>query len=171
MVRSCYLPDSVAKKHKGKGLAPSGAVLVQNRRAAHDYHVLERLEAGIALAGSEVKSIRDGKASLIESYGAFVGTELYLQGAHISEYEQAHRRNHEPVRRRKLLLHRKELDHLAEAVGQDGMTLIPLSLYLKDGFVKVELAVCKGKQLHDKRATLKERELKREMDRAVAERR
>jgi len=160
----------VSKQKKPKGLAPAGSMLAQNRRATHEYEVLERHEAGIALCGSEVKSIRAGRASLAEAYAGFVGDELYLLGSHVAEYEQAHRRNHETVRRRKLLLHRRELDKLKDAVSKQGLTLIPLALYLKDGFVKVELALSRGKQLHDKRASLKEREQKREIDRARATR-
>lgn len=145
-------------------------MLTKNRRATHEYEVLQRHEVGIALQGSEVKSIRAGRVSLTEAYAAFVQDELYLMAAHVSEYEEAHRRNHEPVRRRKLLMHRQELDKLAEAVHKQGLTLIPLSLYLKDGRVKVELALVRGKQTHDKRASIKEREQKREIARATSQR-
>lgn len=161
----------MSPSNKNKASAPANATLAQNRRATHEFEVLERFEAGIALVGSEVKSIRDGRASLAESYAGFVSDELYLIGAHVSEYEQAHKRNHEPVRRRKLLLQRKELDKLSIAVARDGLTLIPLRIYLKDGWVKVELALCRGKQIHDKRQSIKEREQKREIDRERAVRR
>lgn len=157
-------------KKKQSGLAPAGSVLAQNRKALFNYHVLERLEAGVSLLGSEVKSIRDNKVSLSESFAAFKGDELYLQGTHIAEYEQAHRRNHEPVRPRKLLLHRRELDKLHDAVKKQGLTLIPLSLYLKDGRIKVELGLCQGKKAHDKRASIKEREHKRDIDRELSRR-
>src|SRR5690606_4692076 len=160
----------VSKPKKTKGLAPASTLLTKNRRATHEYEVLERHEAGIVLSGSEVKSIRAGRVSLAEAYAAFVGDELYLMQAHVSEYEQAHARNHEPVRRRKLLMHRQELNKLAEAVEKQGLTLVPLSLYLKDGRVKVELALVRGKQMHDKRASIKEREQKREMSRALSQR-
>jgi SsrA-binding protein len=145
-------------------------LLTKNRRALFNYHVLERFEAGISLLGSEVKSIRDGKVSLAEAYAQFAASELYLAGAHVAEYVQAHARNHDPMRKRKLLLHRRELDRLKEAVSHEGLTLVPLALYLKEGRVKVDLGLCRGKQVHDKRASLKEKEQKREVDRALRER-
>ncbi len=161
----------MAKKKKPKSLAAPGAMLTQNRRALHEYEVLQRFECGVALVGSEVKSVKDGKASLAEAFASFERGELWLHRAHVAEYVQAHRRNHEPLRRRKILMHRKELDKLHKEVAPGGLTLIPLSLYLKNGYVKLELGLCRGKQLHDKRATLKEREQSREMDREVRERR
>ncbi|MEM6294588.1 MAG: SsrA-binding protein SmpB [Myxococcota bacterium] len=161
----------VGKKKKPKSLAASGTMLAQNRRALHEYHVLERFECGLALVGSEVKSVKDGKASLAEAFASFDRSELWLHRAHVSEYTQAHRRNHEPLRRRKLLMHRKELDKLEREVAPGGLTLIPLSLYAKGGIVKLELGLCRGKQMHDKRATIKEREQSREMDREIRERR
>jgi SsrA-binding protein len=157
-------------KTKKASLAPAASILSQNRKALFDYHVLERLEAGVSLLGSEVKAIRAGKISLAESYAAFSGGELFLLGAHIAEYEQAHQRNHDPLRKRKLLLHRRELARLGDAVGKEGLTLVPLSVYLKDGRIKVELGLCKGKQAHDKRHSIKERDQKREMRRALSER-
>ncbi len=147
----------------------NGHVFVKNRRASHEYHIRERLEAGISLVGSEVKSIRDGRCSLAEAFCQFHQGELFLLQAHIAEYTQAHSRNHVPLRRRKLLMHRRELDRLQDAIQQKGMTLIPLALYAKTGLIKLELGLCQGKQLHDKRATIKEREQKREMDRAIRE--
>lgn len=144
-------------------------MLAQNRRATFNYHVLERFEAGIMLQGSEVKSIREAKISLTESYAQFRGDELWLLGAHVAEYEQAHARNHDPLRPRKLLLHRRELDRLADAVQREGLTLVPLSVYLKEGRIKIELGLCRGKQVHDKRAAIKSREQKREIDRAIRE--
>jgi len=144
-------------------------VLADNRRARFEYDVLERVEAGIALTGSEVKSIRAGKVSVKEAYAQFSGTELFLLQVHVAEYVQAHTRNHEPLRKRKLLLHRRELDRLRQAVTLDGLTLIPLCIYLKHGRVKVELGLCRGKKLHDKRATIKQREHRREVERAIRE--
>jgi len=160
----------VGKKKKQKSLAASGTMLAQNRRALHEYEVLERYEAGLALVGSEVKSVKDGKISLTEAFASFDRHELWLHRAHISEYVQAHKRNHEPLRRRKLLLHRRELDKLEQEVAPGGLTLIPLAVYLKGSYVKVELGLCRGKQLHDKRASIKERDTKREVDRAIRER-
>lgn len=155
---------------KTKTKIKDGHVFVQNRRATFEYEVLERLEAGIALQGSEVKSIRDGGCSLGEAYCQFQRGELYLYQAHINEYTQAHSRNHLPLRPRKLLLHRKELDHLAEAVDQAGLTLIPMALIARSGRIKLDLALCRGKKSYDKRASIKEREQKREIDRAMRER-
>lgn len=150
--------------------AKKSDIFVQNRRATFEYEVLERYEAGIALMGSEVKSIRDGRCSLGEAYCQFQGDELYLYQAHIGEYTQAHDRNHLPLRPRKLLMHRRELDHLAEAIDQAGLTLIPLALVAREGRIKLELALCRGKKTYDKRASIKEREQKREVDRALRER-
>lgn len=160
----------MAKKNKKGGLAPPGSTLAQNRKALFEYHVLERFEAGLSLLGSEVKSIREAKVSLVEAYAQFRGRELYLLGAHVAEYPMAHARNHDPVRPRKLLLHRRELDRLETAVRREGFTLVPLALYLKDGRIKLELGLCKGKQVHDKRASIKTRDQKREIDRALRER-
>jgi SsrA-binding protein len=160
----------LAKKHKKAGLAPPGSTLAQNRKALFEYHVLERFEAGISLLGSEVKSIREAKVSLVEAFAQFRSGELFLLGAHVAEYPMAHARNHDPVRPRKVLLHRRELDRLENAVRREGYTIVPLSLYLKDGRIKLELGLCKGKQVHDKRASIKARDQKREIDRALRER-
>ena len=160
----------MGKKKKQKSLAASGTMLAQNRRALHEYEVLERHEAGLALVGSEVKSVKDGKISLTEAFASFDRSELWLHRAHISEYVQAHKRNHEPLRRRKLLMHRRELDKLEREVGPGGLTLIPLAVYLKGSYVKVELGLCRGKQMHDKRASIKERDSKRELAREIRER-
>jgi SsrA-binding protein len=146
-------------------------VLAVKRRATFDYHVLERYEAGIALTGSEVKSMRDARITLTESYAVSERGELWLIGAHVAEYVLAHRRNHEPMRKRKLLMHRRELDRLAESVSKEGLTLIPLKVYTKGMRIKVELGLCRGKQLHDKRASIKEKDAKREMQRELRERR
>lgn len=146
-------------------------MLARNRKASHDYQVLERIEAGVRLLGSEVKSIREGKISIKEAYASFAADELFLVGAHVAEYKQAHGRNHDPVRRRKLLMHRRELDRLEQAVTRKGLTLVPLSVYSRDGKIKVELGICRGKKVRDRRATLKEREQRREMRRAIRERR
>ncbi len=160
----------MGKKKKPKSLAAAGTLLAANRRALHEYEVLERHEAGLALLGSEVKSVKDGKISLAEAFASFDKGELWLHRAHIAEYVQAHLRNHEPLRRRKLLMHRRELDKLQREVAPGGLTIIPLAVYLKGGYVKVELGLCRGKQMHDKRASIKERESKRELDREIRER-
>jgi len=155
---------------KAERTAPD-ETLALNRRAAFDYEILERYEAGMMLTGSEVKSVRDGRISLAEAFAQVERGEAWLIGAHIAEYLLAHRRNHEPMRRRKLLLHRREIDKLAQSVSRGGLTLIPLRVYLKGRNIKVELGLCRGKQQHDKREREREREHKRDMDRALRERR
>jgi len=137
-----------------------------NRRARHDYFIEESLEAGVVLTGSEVKSLRAGKAQLKDSYAQIKKGELWLMNAHISEYAPSAQFGHEPVRSRKLLVHRREIDRLTGKVKEQGLTLIPLRLYFKHGHAKVELGVARGKKLYDKRASIKEREVRREMDRA-----
>lgn len=159
----------MAKTKKQKSLAPPGSSLAQNRRATFDYEILDRFEAGLVLVGSEVKSIRDRKISLTESYAQFQGDELFLLGAHVGEFPQAHQRNHIPIRPRKLLMHRRQLDKLREQVQQAGLTLIPMQIYLKDGRIKLELGLGRGKKVHDKRAAIKEREQDREVRRAIRE--
>lgn len=154
----------MAKKKKAK--TPGDQVFEVNRKARHDYEIVQTFEAGIALAGSEVKSIRDGKVSLKEAFCQFKNDELFLHQAHIAEYTMAHARNHITTRARKLLLHRKELDKLDQAVKVSGMTIIPLSVYLKNRYIKVEIGLAKGMKQHDKRHAIKAREQKREMDRA-----
>jgi SsrA-binding protein len=141
--------------------------IVVNRRARHDYFIEESVEAGLVLTGSEVKSLRAGKAQLKDSYAQLKQSEIWLVNAHISEYSPSAQFGHEPVRARKLLLHRREIDRLAGKVKEQGLTLIPLRLYFKHGRAKVELGVARGKKLYDKRASIKEREVRREMDRAM----
>ena len=141
-------------------------LIAQNRRASHDYFVLETVEAGLVLSGTEVKSLRQGKASLAEAYATVEGHEAWVIQMHIPPYLQGNRWNADPVRRRKLLLHRAEIARLAKAVAQKGQTLIPLKLYFKDGYAKLLVGVAKGKKTHDKRATMAEKDARREMDRA-----
>ena len=138
-----------------------------NRRARHDYHIEETFEAGIALLGSEVKALRQGKANLKDSYGRLEGNEVWLWNAHISPYGPASQFGHEPTRTRKLLLHRGEISRLNGKVKERGLTLIPLRLYFKNGRAKVELGLARGKKQYDKREAIKEREVRREMDRAI----
>lgn len=154
---------------KSKKKHPGGKLLVENRRARFEYHILEEIEAGISLVGSEVKSIRESQVSLTEAFCQFNGDELFLLQAHVAEYPLAHRRNHEPLRPRKLLLHRKQLDRLARATKLDGVTIVPMSMYIKDRRIKIVIGVGKGKKMHDKRASMKERDQKREMQRALRE--
>ena len=141
-------------------------VIVENRRARHDYHILDTFEAGIALTGTEVKSLRAGRVNLRDSYGFVRDGELYLEGAHISPYEQGNRYNVDPLRSRKLLMHKRQIMRLFGQVKQEGLTLVPLKLYFTRGKVKVDLALCKGKKLYDKREAAATRDAKREMERA-----
>lgn len=143
-------------------------IIAKNKKAFFDYMVEERFEAGISLVGSEVKSIRAGHVSLGESYAKFpddCNTELFLLNAHIAEYAWANRNNHDPLRPRRLLLHRRELVKLSQAVVRQGLTLIPLSMYFKNGKIKLELGLCRGKKNYDKRETLKARTAQRDVER------
>lgn len=139
--------------------------IARNKRARHDYHILETWEAGLVLTGTEVKSLRDGKASLVDAYGIVKNGEVFLLNLHISTYKQGSYNNHEPTRTRKLLLHRRQIRRLIGAVEREGLTLVPLDLYFKHGVAKVTLALGKGKKLHDKRETAKARDAEREMAR------
>ena len=144
-------------------------MIAENRKARHDYHILERVEAGIVLSGTEVKSLRDGGGNIRESYAQLRDGEVYLVGANIAPYRQGSDANHEPTRDRKLLLHRREIDQLGVKVAQRGMTLVPLALYLTNGKVKLELGLARGKEGVDKRQAIAERDARRQMDRAVKE--
>ena len=141
-----------------------------NRKAFHEYFVLERFEAGIELAGTEVKSIRAGTVNLKDSFCTVKDGELFVRGMHISPYEHGNIFNRDPVRPRRLLMHKREIIKLNSRIMQDGVALIPLSLYFKDGRVKVELGLCKGKKLHDKRDSEADRQSKRDIERAMKER-
>ena len=152
------------KEQGAKGIA-------ENRKARHDYHIHEVFEAGIALTGTEVKALRAGKANLKDCYAQFDRyNELYIEGMHISPYEQGNIFNHEPLRRRKLLMHRAELDKLMGKIKEKGFTLVPLKLYFVRGKVKVALGLATGKKLHDKRQDMAERDAKREVERFMKER-
>ena len=142
-------------------------VLSDNRQAGHNYHLLERFEAGLALTGTEVKAARDGKIQLKDSFAEVAGNEAWLLNAHISQYSHGNRENHEPTRRRKLLLHRAEIDKLLGKTREKGLTLIPTKMYLKNGRIKVEFAVAKGKKLHDKRESERKREMESEARAAI----
>ncbi len=148
---------------------PSGRVLVaQNRKARHDYHIGDRFEAGMVLLGTEVKSLRAGRASLADAFATVDDGEVWLRNAHIPEYAFGHTTNHAPRRTRKLLLNRREIDKLAREVANSGRTIVPLSIYFSDGYAKVELAIATGKKDWDKRATIAERDANREAQRAMA---
>ena len=156
----------------GSALAKEKGVkeICTNRKAFHEYFVLERFEAGIELAGTEVKSVRGGNVNLKDSFCTVKDGELFLRGMHISPYEHGNIFNKDPVRPRRLLMHKREIMKLQARVMQDGVALIPLSLYFKDGRVKLELGLCKGKKLHDKRDSEAEREVRRDIDRVMKER-
>ncbi|MGI6366001.1 MAG: SsrA-binding protein SmpB [Bacillota bacterium] len=145
-------------------------VIVENRKARHDYHIDEVIEAGLVLQGTEVKSIRGRRVNLKDSFARVENDEVFLYNVHISPYEQGNRFNHDPLRPRKLLLHRGEIRRLIGLVREKGVTLVPLRLYFKRGRVKVELAVARGKKLYDKRRDLAERTANREIERAFRER-
>ena len=142
-------------------------LIASNRKARHDYHIEDTYEAGLVLTGTEVKSLRMGRASLIDGYAVFYGDELWLEGVHIPEYLNGTWTNHTPRRRRKLLLNRVELNKLAQKTRESGHTIVPLALYFKDGRAKVEIAVAKGKKAYDKRHALRERQDQREAQRAL----
>ena len=146
-------------------------LVTENRRARHDYHLLDRIEAGLVLTGTEVKSLRDGRADLARSYADVRDGEAWLVGSHIPIYDQGNLANHDPDRDRKLLLHRKQIASLYGSIRERGLTLVPTRLYFKDGRVKVELALAKGKDVHDKRRTLVDRDAKRQVERALKQRR
>ena len=145
-------------------------VIARNRRARHDYHIEDVVEGGLVLTGTEVKSLRAGRASLTDGFAQISDGEMWLHGVHIPEYTQGTWTNHEPRRIRKVLLHRKEIDRLASKTAERGLTIVPLSLYFKDGRVKVELGVGRGKRTYDKRQDLAQRDAAREVERAFRRR-
>lgn len=145
-------------------------LIAQNKKAFHDYHIEESIEAGIVLTGTEVKSARQGRVNLREAYAAVENNELWLIGAHISPYEQGNVNNHEPLRRRKLLIHGAELRRLIGKVQRTGFTLVPTKMYFKDGRAKVEVALAKGKALYDKREALAKKDAARDVERALKSR-
>lgn len=150
--------------------AASIKVITENRKARHDYHIHESYEAGVVLTGTEVKSLRAGKANLKDAYARIEKSELILHNVHISPYEQGNRFNHDPLRARKLLMHRGEIDKLIGKTKEKGYTLVPLKLYFSHGLVKLQLGLATGKKNYDKRQDMAERDAKREMDRAFRER-
>ncbi|MDF1506326.1 SsrA-binding protein SmpB [Roseisolibacter sp. H3M3-2] len=160
----------MAKSAKDGDAKSADGSIARNKRARHDYHILETWEAGIALLGTEVKALRDGRANLTDAYGVVREGEVYLLNLHIGHYETGGVFNHEPTRTRKLLLHRSEIRKMIGAVERQGLTLVPLDLYFKNGRAKVMLALGKGKKEHDKREDLRKKDDEREMARAVRSR-
>ena len=148
-------------------MATSSKTIATNRKAHFDYHILDRVEAGMVLTGTEIKSLREGKANIAEAYARAQNGELWLYNAHIAPYPQGGIYNHEPTRPRKLLLHKEQLAHLASQVGEQGLTIVPLRLYIKGHYAKVEVGLAKGKRQYDKRRTLIDRERDMEARRAV----
>ena len=148
----------------------AGKVVAQNKKANHDYFIEETIEAGIVLQGTEIKSIRNGKVQLKDAFVRIRNNEAWISNMHISPYEQGNRFNHDPLRSRKLLLHKKQISTLIGRYKREGFTIVPLKMYLKDGFAKVLIGVGKGKKDYDKREDLKKKEAKREMERAFKER-
>jgi SsrA-binding protein len=172
-VRGDLLPHSQAlsahvkaRGRPAKAGAQDHRVIARNRRARHDYHIEDVVEAGLVLAGTEVKSLRAGRASITDGYAQITDGEMWLHGVHIPEYAHGTWTNHEPKRPRKLLLHRKEIDRLQSKVAERGLTIVPLSLYFSGGRVKVELALARGKRTYDRRQDLAQRDAAREVERA-----
>tara|TARA_Y100000814_G_scaffold281572_1_gene245870 strand:- start:586 stop:1167 length:582 start_codon:yes stop_codon:yes gene_type:complete len=167
----CAETLATAKQGKNKTTSKDEAknekVIAQNRKARHDYHVLDSLECGIVLTGSEVKSLRNGLLSMEEAYGRVMDNELWLLGCNIQEYSYAHQLNHIPKRPRKLLLHRREIRKFAAQAYEKNLTLIPLKMYFKRGRAKVLMGICRGKKLYDKRETLKKKAMQRDMERGM----
>jgi len=170
------LPVSAKKtikedENRDGGQRSSSRSIADNRRARHDYHIIEVHEAGIELCGTEVKAARQGKANLKDSYARIEAGQLWLYNCHISPYEHGNRFNHDPLRKRKLLMHRKEILRLKGKMQEKGLTLIPLKLYLKRNWVKLDLALARGKRLYDKREAIAKRETRRQIEEAVKQRR
>ena len=150
-------------------MAEEERVVASNRRARHEYEILETFEAGLVLRGTEVKSLRTGQVNFQDSYATVKSNELWLLGCHISPYSHGTDANHDPERDRKLLLHAREIRRLLGKVAERGLTIVPLKLYFKNGRAKLEIGLARGKKLHDKRATLRDRQTRREMDKAARE--
>ncbi len=159
----------MAKAPPPNAAPPAIRTIVNNRQALHDYHILESVEAGLALQGTEVKSIRAGNVNLRDAYARAQDGEIWLWNAHIAPFDQGNRWNHEPRRPRRLLMHTREIGRFIAKAGENGLTLVPLRLYDKHGKIKLELALGKGKKLFDKRAAIAERESKREIERTIKE--
>lgn len=164
------MSKTTSKKKGASSLGRDGSIVASNKKARHEYTILDTFEAGVALVGTEIKSMREGKASLVDAYATIDAGEVWLRGLHIPEYSHGSWTNHAPKRARKLLLHRREIDQLYGKTRDGNATLVPLSLYFSQGRVKVELAIARGKQIHDKRETLRRRTMEREAVREVGRR-
>jgi len=155
------------KKQAGEDKSVGIKIISENRKARHDYHILETFEAGMVLQGSEVKSAKNGQMQLKDSYVEFLNNEMFLIHAHISPYNASSYNNHEPERKRKLLMKRSEIERLYAKVKEKGLSIVPLKVYLKKGYIKVEIAFVKGKQAHDKRDSIKKRDVDRELSKTM----
>lgn len=153
-----------------KSKKPGSSLVASNKRAYHDYHVLESIKCGVVLTGTEIKSIRGGKTSMNQAFARIENGELWLYGVHIPPYEQGSYNNHDPDRRRKLLVTKQEIKRLLGRTKEQGLTLVPLKMFFERAWVKVDLGLCKGKKLHDKRATIAERDHRRDIERAMKSR-
>jgi len=161
------MPKAPAPASKEKGEKPTFKVIADNRRARHEYEIIEVFEAGIVLQGTEVKAMRQGRANLADSFARIDEGELWLYNCHISPYDHGNRFNHDPVRKRKLLMHRKQIIKLLSRIKEKGLTLVPLKLFFKGNLAKVDLALVRGKQLYDKREAIAKRDNKRQMERLL----
>ncbi|HEY9792236.1 MAG TPA: SsrA-binding protein SmpB [Candidatus Obscuribacterales bacterium] len=162
-------PAKQQQKTEKKKPAPQGKVIADNRRARHEYEIIEVFEAGMELQGTEVKSMRNGKANLQDAFARIEEGQLWLHNCHIAPYDFGNRFNHDPVRKRRLLMHKREITRLHQQIKEKGLTLIPLKLYFKRNWVKVDLALVRGKHLYDKRDAITKRDSKRQLDRLVKE--
>jgi len=169
-----FAPMAESKKSKGTAGAqeekPTLKVISDNRRARHEYEILEVFEAGIELSGTEVKSLRQGKANLTDAFARIDGVEIWLYNCHISPYDHGNRFNHDPIRKRRLLMHHKEITKLKSRIQEKGLTLVPLKLFFKGNWAKVNLALARGKQLYDKRESISKRDNQRQIERLVKHR-
>lgn len=166
-LRAAVMMTFAVKSNAKKGSREGVHIVAQNRAASYNYHLLDKLEAGIVLAGTEVKTLREGKGTLREAYAEIRAGEAWLVNCHIPEYQPGGTRNHDPLRKRKLLLHRRELERQLVQTQQKGMTIVPLTVYFRDGTAKCELAIAKGKKFHDRREAERRKEAKREADEAI----
>ncbi len=170
LIGRVFATSKSTKKKTEDAVFLNDKIISQNRKARYNYIVLDSLECGIALVGSEVKSLRTGRVSLDESYAKIKGDEVWLVGCDIAEYTEANQFNHNPKRPRKLLMHRREVKRFAHRAYEKGLTLVPLEMHFKRGFAKVVLGICRGKQRHDKRASIKDAEVKRDLQRVMMRR-
>src|SRR5271156_799725 len=162
-------PEPKEKKPPGKDDKPTLKVVSDNRRARHEFEILEVVEAGVELSGTEVKSLRQGRANLADAFARVEEDQMWLYNCHISPYDHGNRFNHDPVRKRRLLMHKKQIVKLKSRMQEKGLTLVPLKLFFKGNWAKVDLALAKGKQLYDKRETIEKRDNKRQLERIIKE--